>query len=436
MAPDKNATPTKERQGWRDYLRSLGPGLITGASDDDPSGIGTYAQAGARFGYATLWTALLTVPLSITVQYICAKVALVSGFGLAGTLREKFPKAILVPAVLALVIANTINAGVDIGAIGAGLNLIVPGIDGVVFVLPVTLVMLVLLIIGSYRLIDRIFKWLTLALLAYIGSAFFARPELGEVLANTLVPHIEPTPEFLLMLIAILGTTISPYLFFYQSEDEIETQISQGRRTLIQRKGTTRRELRLAGWDVSVGLLFSNLVFYFIVLATGATLHQAGQTSVESAADAAEALKPIAGDAAGVLFALGIIGSGFLAVPILVASASYAVAELFDWKRGLDEEPHRARQFYLVIAASMLAGMAINFLGINPIDALFWTAVMNGFLAPPLLVLIMIVANDKKLMGKRVNGRLTNFIGWTTALLMGGAALGWVALTLLGSGGK
>jgi NRAMP (natural resistance-associated macrophage protein)-like metal ion transporter len=421
---------TKQRNRFRRFLNVLGPGLVTGASDDDPSGIGTYAQAGATFGYATLWTALFTLPMAATVQYICAKVGLVSGRGLAGVLREHFPRAVLCPAIAALVIANTINAGVDIGAIAAGLGLVVP-LPPVVFVVPVTLAILALLVAGSYRLIARTFKWLTLALLAYVASAFFARPDVGDVLVHTFVPTVSADPSYVLMILAILGTTISPYLFFYQAEDEVETEISLGRRSLRQRQGTTPKDLTHASWDVTTGIGFSSVVFYFIVLASGATLHQAGTTDIGTAADAAAALRPVAGDAAGLLFATGIIGSGFLAVPILVASACYAVAETAGWNRGLDEKPHRARRFYVLIAASMFAGMLIDFLGFDPIHALFWTAVLNGLLAPPLLVLIMLVASDRKVMGRWANGTWTNLAGWATAFVMAGAAVVWVALTVL-----
>jgi NRAMP (natural resistance-associated macrophage protein)-like metal ion transporter len=421
----------RERNPVRRFLKILGPGLITGASDDDPSGIGTYAQAGAAIGYAGLWTALLTFPLAAVVQFICAKVGLVTGQGLAGVLRERFPRAVVFPAVFALVIANTINVGVDIGAIAAAVNIIVP-IDPALVIVPVTVLIVVLLVAGSYPLISRVFRWLTLALLAYVGAAFFARPDLGAVVRNTLVPSIRLEPSFLLTVQAILGTTISPYLFFFQAEDEVENQISIGRRTVRHRKGATKRDLVFAGVDVTAGIGFSNVVMYFVILATAATLHTAGTTHIESAVQAAKALQPLAGDAAGLLFAIGIIGSGFLAVPVLASSASYAVAETFGWKRGLDEKPYEAKRFYAVIAASVGVGMLVNFLGINPIDALFWTAVINGFLAPPLLALIMIMANDRALMGRHANNRRTNLVGWGTAALMALAGLAWIVLTLLG----
>lgn len=424
----------REPNPLRRLLLVLGPGLVTGASDDDPSGIGTYAQAGAAFGYAGLWTALFTFPLMATVQYICAKVGLVTGRGLADVLRQRFPRAVVYPAVLTLVVANTINVGVDIGAIGAAMNLLIP-VPAVVFIVPVAVLIVVVLVLGSYELIARVFRWLSLVLFAYLGASILARPDIGAVVTHTLVPTIRGDPQYVLTLVAILGTTISPYLFFYQAEDEVETEIAIGRRTIRERKGASKDELRFAGWDVTAGMLFSNVVMYFIIFGTGATLHEAGTTHIGSAAEAARALEPLAGPASSVLFAVGLIGAGFLAVPVLAASASYAIAETFGWKRGLDEKPHRAKRFYAVIAVSVLVGMTVNFLGINPIDALFWTAVLNGILAPPLLALVMIVANDRALMGTRTNGRWTNVIGWGTAALMSAAVIAWAGLTLTGSGG-
>jgi NRAMP (natural resistance-associated macrophage protein)-like metal ion transporter len=420
------AALTREPGKIKRLLKVLGPGLITGASDDDPSGIGTYVTAGASLGYSTLWTALWSLPLAITIQYICAKIALVSGKGLAGVLRDNYPRKLLYPIIFALVVANTINAGVDIGAIAAAINLIVP-LPITVVVIPITLGILVFQIWGSYHLITRIFKWLTLVLFAYIGAALFARPDVGEILRNTFIPTLRFDKQFLITVVAILGTTISPYLFFWQASQEVEEEVSLGRKFLWQRKGATDDELVYASWDVNIGMFFSNVVMYFIILATGATLFKTGKTNIQSATDAAQALRPIAGDAAGLLLAVGLIGAGILAVPILTGSAAYAVAEAFGWKYGLDQKPRQARQFYGVIAATMLAGMLINFLGINPIAALFWTAVFNGFLAPPMLVILMLISSNKKIMGKRVNSLHSNILGWITALVMTAAA----ALALL-----
>jgi NRAMP (natural resistance-associated macrophage protein)-like metal ion transporter len=410
---------------FKRFLAMLGPGLITGASDDDPSGIGTYTSAGAAFGFATLWTAIVTLPLMIVVQYICAKVGMVSGMGLAGVLRENYSKKLLYPAVLALLIANTINAGTDIGAIAAALNLFIP-LPITALIVPIALIIVVLQVWGSYKLIARIFKWLTLTLFAYIGAAFLAGPRWGEVLKATFIPQISFDGKYLLTLVAILGTTISPYLFFWEASQEVEEEVSMGRRTLAQRKGATYAELKRAAWDTNIGMFFCNMVFYFVILASAVTLHASGKTEIQSATEAAQALKPIAGPAASLLFSLGIIGAGLLAVPVLTGSSAYAVAETFGWNCSLDAKPKDARQFYVVIALSTLVGIAIDFLGINPIRALFWTAVINGLISPPLLVIIMLVSNNKKVMGKRVNNAWTNIMGWLAAAVMFAAAAGMV----------
>ena len=406
------------------FLSILGPGLVTGASDDDPSGIATYAMAGASTGYAPLWLAPATFPLMAAVQFICAKIGLVNGCGIAAVIRKHYSRGLLYPVVIALLVANTINAAADLGAIAAGVNLLVP-IPIAVMIVPIGLGILAVQIWGSYRVIARIFKWLTLSLFAYIGSALFARPDLLAVLKGTLVPHIEFNGTYLALLVAILGTTISPYLFFWQASQEAEEKAALVRKPLW-RKGATDSELRYASWDVNTGMFLSNLVMFFIMLATGATLFLAGRTDIQTAADAAEALRPLAGDGAYVLMALGLIGTGVLAVPILTGSGAYAVAEAFGWEYGLDKKPAQARRFYLVMGASTLVALAINFMGINPVKALFWTAVINGFLAPPLLVVIMLIANNKTVMGKRVNGPALNVLGWLTAALMFAAAVALV----------
>jgi NRAMP (natural resistance-associated macrophage protein)-like metal ion transporter len=415
----------KEKNPIKRFFKMLGPGLITGASDDDPSGIGTYAQSGAALGYAPLWLAWLTFPMMWTIQFICAKIGMVTGMGLAGVLQKHYSRKLLYLVVAGLTIANTINAGVDIGAIAAAINLLLP-IPIVTMVVPIALIILVLQIWGSYRLIAMIFKWLTLALFAYIFSAFFAQPDWYGVLRGTFIQTVSFDSNFLSIVVAVLGTTITPYLFFWQADQEVEEEISMGRRTLQQRTGATKAELKYASLDVAVGMLFSNVVMYFIILATAATLHKAGRTDIQSATEAAEALRPLAGNAAYILLALGLIGAGFLCVPILTGSAAYAIAEALGWKHGLDEKPRRAKLFYGVIAASTLVGMLINFLGINPIKALVSTAVINGFLAPPILVVVMLVANNKAVLGREVNGRLTNLVGWVTTIAMFAAALAFV----------
>ncbi len=428
---DPKATELRaEKNPLKRLGRALGPGLITGASDDDPSGIGTYAQAGAQHGFATLWMTLAMLPMVTAVQYMCAKIGLVTGRGLAGVLREHYPRAVY-PAVIALVIANTLNAGADIGAIAAAINMLVP-IPAIIFVVPVSLGIIGLQVFGSYRLIEKVFKWLTLALLAYIGAALFAKPEVMSVLAGTLIPTIRLEPKYIGILVALLGTTISPYLFFWQASQEVEEQISIGRRHLRQRQGASRFELRYALWDTMAGMLFAEVVAYSIILATGATLFAAGKTDIGSATDAAQALRPLAGDASALLLAVGLIGSGVLAVPVLTGSAAYGVTEAFGWRSGLDRKLTRAPQFYLVIIAATLVGMALNFLGINPITALVLSAVLNGLVAAPLLVLVMLVSNDRAAMGERTNGRLLNVVGWVTTIVMGVAAIGLIVTSIFG----
>ena len=410
----------------KNILDRLGPGLITGASDDDPSGIGTYSQAGAALGFATLWTAIVTLPLMIVVQHICAKIGMCSGRGLAGVLKRYYSKKILYPAVIGLVIANTINAGADIAAIAAAINMFVP-IPIAAMVIPIAIAIVVLQIWGSYRLIMKIFKWLTLSLFAYVIAAFLAKPDWYAVARATFLPQISFTSEYITTIVAILGTTISPYLFFWEASEEVEEEKCEGRSTVFKRKGATDVEIKKEKIDTIVGMLFCNVVFYFVIVSAGATLHATGQTNIQSATEAAQALRPLAGDFATVLFGIGLIGAGLLAIPVLTGSAAYAVAETFGWPSGLDEKPRDAKRFYGVIAASTLVGVLIDFAGINPIKALFWTAVINGVVAPPLLVVVMLVSNNKRVMGARTNGIFTNIIGWIAAAVMFAAAVAMFA---------
>ncbi|MDM7921754.1 MAG: divalent metal cation transporter [Pyrinomonadaceae bacterium] len=421
-----------ERNPLRRFLSRLGPGLITGASDDDPSGIGTYTQAGASLGFATLWTAIITLPLMVVVQHVCAKIGMVAGRGLAGVLHKFYPRWILYPVVAGLLIANTINAGTDIAAIAAAINMFVP-VPIYLMVVPIALGIIALQVWGSYRLITRIFKWLTLSLFAYVAAAFLAQPDWPAVLYATFVPRLEFNADYITTIVAILGTTISPYLFFWEASEEVEEEKSEGRHSISARKGATDAELRQEKIDTVVGMVFCNLVFYFVILAAASTLHQSGQTNIVSATEAAQALTPLAGPLATVLFAVGLIGAGLLAVPVLTGSAAFAVAETFGWPSGLDEKPRHAKKFYAVITASTMFGVLIDFAGINPISALYWTAVINGVIAPPLLVVVMLVANNKRVMGTRTNGKLTNIVGWTAAIVMFAAAfimlLSWIVPT-------
>lgn len=416
------AANPREVSGLKRFLTVLGPGLITGASDDDPSGIGTYAIAGASFGFITLWMALITLPMMSSVQYMCAKIGMVSGRGLGGVLKIHYPPTLVYVTVLGLVIANSMNAGADIGAIAAGINLLVP-IPVWSLIVPISLAVIALQVWGSYRLIANIFKWLTLAVFAYVLSAFFSKPDYAQVLRGTFIPSIPWSRSFLALTVGILGTTISPYMFFWQSNQEVEEEIAAGRKTLHERKGATDAELHYAALDVNLGMLLSNVVMYFIIMSTAATLFKAGKTDIQSAADAAQALRPLAGRAAETLLAIGLIGSGFLAVPILTGSSAYAMAEALGWEHGFDRRPSRAKGFYWLIAISTLIGMLINFVGINPMRALFFTAIVNGFLAPPLLILILKVSNNSTIMGERVNGSVLNIAGWLSFGVMAAASV-------------
>jgi len=419
------------RKSWSNplsrFLGRLGPGLITGASDDDPSGIGSFTQAGAAHGYATLWTALFLLPLMIVVQHISAKIGMVSGRGLASVVKVNYSRWVLYPAVICLVGANTINAGTDILAIAAAINLFIP-VPVLALVLPISVAIVVLQVWGSYRLIVKVFKWLTLALFAYVIAAFLARPDWRAVIGATFVPPISFDADYLMTIVALLGTSISPYLFFWQASEEVEEEkCIVGRRTVAEREGATDKELRDEKIDTVTGMALSQLVMYFVILSAASTLHSTGRTNIGSASQAAEALAPLAGNLASLLFSLGIIGAGLLGVPVLTGAAAYAVAETFDWNEGLDEKPRDAKKFYVVIALSTLVGITVGLIGIDPITALFYTAVINGVVAPPLLVLIMLIANNKKIMGGRVNGIFANVVGWCAAALMFAAAIGMFA---------
>ncbi len=421
----------KKRGGLARFASILGPGIIVGASDDDPSGIATYSVAGAGYGFSTLWTSIIAFPMMTTVQFICAKIGLVTGKGLASVLRDRYPRPVVLVVVGLLAIANTINAGADIGAIAAACNLMLP-VKAIALVLPIGLTLLALQIWGSYKVVAAVFKWLALSLIAYVGAAFFAHPPLRAVLVGTFVPSIHWSNDYLATLVAILGTTISPYMFFWQATQEVEEDIAMGRRYLWQRQGTTDAEVRYTALDINVGMFFSQVVMYAIIVATGATLFGHGIHHIDTAAQAAKALEPIAGRFSTMLFALGLIGTGFLAVPILTASTAYAISEAFGWKRGLTMFPGRAPQFYGVLAASTIVGMQVNLMGISPIAMLFWTAVINGFLAPVLLVFIMLLSNDRRTMGDRKNGPLLNVVGWAATAAMCAAAVAFAVTALRG----
>ncbi|MGI8618607.1 MAG: Nramp family divalent metal transporter [Gemmatimonadaceae bacterium] len=404
----------------RSFGRELGPGLITGAADDDPSGIATYSQAGAAFGYSLLWTSLITLPLMTSVQLMCARIGLVSKQGLAAVLREHYSKYVLWSACALLLFGNTVNIAADLGGMGAAAGL-VTGYKSMLWVPLFTVLIIAFLMFSSYRQMTSILKWLTLALFSYVVAAFLADPDWAQVAKGTFSPHLHWDREYLLTIVAIMGTTISPYLFFWQAAQNVEQHNEAAEPGRPRR--AIERELRTAGRDVGAGMLISNLIMYFIILTTGATLHQTGMTTIDSAADAAWALEPVAGQAASLIFALGIMGTGMLGVPVLAGSAAYAVAEAGEWRRGMNRKPTQARHFYIVIVLAMLIGMGLNFAGINPMRMLFGAAVVNGVLAPPLIVIILLICNNRKVMGEKRNGWLINSGGIAAALLMGAGAI-------------
>jgi NRAMP (natural resistance-associated macrophage protein)-like metal ion transporter len=404
------------------WLRVAGPGVVTGASDDDPSGVGTYAVAGATLGFGTLWMILITLPMMIATQFIAGKVGMVTGKGLTAVMRERYPRGVCYSAICGLAIANTLNAGADIGAIAAAVNLIAP-LPIAALIVPISALIVALQLWGSYRLIAGIFKWIALALFVYVGAAVYAKPHLADLLRGTFVPTVRFDRTFLAVLVALLGTTISPYMWFWQADQEVEELIAIGQRRLWQRRGATDRELTYAAWDVNLGMLFSNMIAYCIIVTTAATLFAHGATRISSASQAAEALRPFLGPTAPLLFALGLIGAGFLAVPILTGSTAYALAQVFGWRYGLHRTPRGAKAFYAAIVAATLIGMLVNFAGVNPIDALFWAAIINGVITPPLLILLMLIANNRAVMGKRANGPALNALGWATAAVMSAAVI-------------
>lgn len=411
-------------------FRALGLGLITGAADDDPSAIGTYASAGAKFGPSILWTAPITFPMMFAVVYLSAKLGQTTGRGLFHVIRDFYPRWILYPALIGVLIGNTIEAAADIGGMAASINLFVP-VPVPWIAVAVALAILSLQIWGSYILIRNIFRWLALVLFAYVGSALLAKPDPWAIITGTLVPKIQFSTEFLSILVAIIGTSLSAYLYTWQSNEEVEEEIAMGRTRLSQRQGATDAELRQSRWDILIGMFFSNLIMYFIILSTGATLYQAGQTDISTAAQAAEALRPLAGDAAGILFSLGVIGVGFLAVPVMTTGAAYDLAQVMGWRCSLHARPSEAKQFYIAIAGFTLVAVVMNFLGFNPMKALVWSGIVQGFSTPPLLLLIMLMTNNRRIMGDKVNSRSINILGWITTITVFAATAGLVITWIL-----
>lgn len=418
--PQKSHQPRRARVG-----RAIGLGIVTGAADDDCSAIGTYASAGATFGPSFLWTAPVTFPMMFAVVYLSAKLGQVTGKGLFHVIRERYPRWILWPALVGVLLGNTIEAAADLGGMAAALNMFIP-VPVPLLVVAVAAAVLALQIWGSYRLIRNIFRWLALVLFAYVGAAILARPNIGEVLRGTLVPTVHFSREFLSLLVAVIGTTLSAYLYTWQSNMEVEEKIAKGAVTAEEREGASSAELRESRRDIVVGMLFSNVIMYFIILATGATLHKAGEHDISTATQAAEALRPIAGDAAGILFAIGIIAVGFLAVPIMTTGAAYDLCQVLGWRATLHAKPRDGKLFYVVMATFTVLAVGLNFLGFNPMKALVYSGIVQGFSTPPLLLLILLMTNRRDIMGERVNRLPMNILGWTTVTATFACTLGLV----------
>jgi NRAMP (natural resistance-associated macrophage protein)-like metal ion transporter len=407
----------------RRFFSELGPGVIAGAADDDPSGIATYSSAGAALGTSLLWTALITWPLMAAVQFMCARIGMVTGRGLAGAFHHKLPRSLIAIAACALFIANTINVGADLSGMADAAQMFT-GINSHYLVFIFGIAIAFATIQFRYHQIATILKWLALVLFAYVITALIVGPNWKSILHDTFIPSLPHGHQGWQTLVAILGTTISPYLFFWQASQEVEEEKAAGRRMLARRQGTTRRELEVREIDVGVGTFFSNIVMYFIILTTALTLHRQGLTNIETSKEAAEALRPLAGNFAAALFTFGVLGVGFLAIPTLTGSAAYAFAETFGWHQGLDRKLKTARGFYTVVIVSTLVGIGLDWAKVNPVRALFWTAVINGLLAPFLLIAVLLVATDRKIMKGQPSSSLAVTCVAIATLLMFAAAIG------------
>jgi len=418
------AVPKDSVQKAKDYWHMLGPGLTTGASDDDPSGIATYSQTGAQYGFGMLWLSLWTFPLMSVVQEMCARIGLVTGRGLAGNIRVHYSQRALRFCTLLLFAANAFNIGADLGAMAKGVQLLNPHLNFSLLVVGFTVLSLSLQIFTPYVRYAKYLKWLALVLLSYVASSLLAHIHWGAALHDTLIPHITPNKETLLLVCAILGTTISPYLFFWQTSQEVEEQILQGKTTLRERQSATSpNDVKSMRIDVWSGMLLSNLVMFFIIAACGGVLFPHGITHIATAAQAAEALRPFAGNATSFLFAIGIIGTGLLAIPVLAGSSSYAIAESLRWREGLYRRLNQAYAFYGIIIVSMLVGLGLNFVGLDPIKALIYSAIANGLVAPFILFFIVKISSNKHVMGHWKNRPFTTLIGWVTTAIMAAAGI-------------
>ncbi len=417
---------TKQSKLMR-FWKLLGPGLVTGSSDDDPSGIATYSQAGAQYGLATLWTALITFPLMAAIQEMCARIGLVTSQGLTGTLKKNYPKAVLYLMVLFSFPAIVMNIGADIAGMGAVANLLFPSIHANYFSVGFTVLLLVLIIYLPYQQFAKILKYLCLVLLVYLIVPFLYKQDWADLLRGALIPTLTFNESFLAILVAILGTTISPYLFFWQATMVAEEMKHRKKHLFINKK--IMHDMKQ---DVDVGMLFSNIVMFFIILTSGTVLYNAGIYHIDTVEEAAQSLKPLAGDFAYLLFAIGVIGTGLLAIPVLSGSLSYIVTETFGWEQGLDKKFHEAKAFYLVIAFALILGLLINYIGLSPIKALIYSAILYGLTAPVLIAIILHISNNKKIMGEYVNGKWSNILGFLTLILMTAAGVAMIYFQVKG----
>ena len=409
--------------GIRAFWKSLGPGIVTGAADDDPSGIATYSIAGAQYGTSFLWTALFTWPLMIAVQTMCARIGMVTGQGIAGALRHKFPRPVLLTAAVALFVANTINVGADLTGMADAAELLT-GVDSHIWVVVLGVGIAVATIRLRYAVLAKGLKWLALSLLTYVVTALYVGPDWSLVAHDTFVPSMPKLGGAWSTLVAILGTTISPYLFFWQASQEVEEEKAKGRRRIADRVGAHPYEITTRKIDIAAGTFFSNAAMFFIILATALTLHRAGITKLETSREVAQALTPLAGRFASLLYTVGLLGTGALAIPTLAGAGAYAFAEVFRWRQGMDEPYHRAPGFYATFICSVAIGVGLDFAGVNPVSALYWTAVINGVLAPFLLVGILIAASDGQLMHGQPSSLLGRVVVGITAMVMFAAAIG------------
>ncbi|OGD95346.1 iron transporter [Candidatus Curtissbacteria bacterium RIFCSPHIGHO2_12_FULL_38_9b] len=415
----------------RKYLKKIGPGIITGASDDDPSGIATYSIAGASQGYSLLWSSLLTFPLMVAIQEMCARIGVVTEKGLAGNIREHYKsKLFLYSLAFLIIIANTLNIGADLSGMAASIQLIIP-IDVKLIAIVITILIILLMVFFPYKFIAANLKWLTFALFAYIASALVVKQDWIQIIYNTLVPNFKFDRNSITLIIAILGTTISPYLFFWQTSAEVE-EIKEKEQIMHKKIIVTKHELKQIREEVSIGMFLSNLVMFAIIATSASTLYKFGIRDIFTADQAAKALEPIAGKASSYLFTLGIVGTGLLAIPVLAGSAAYAVSEIFQWREGLSKSFRQAKSFYAVIIASTLVGFLMIFANINPFKALFYTAVIYGLISPILIFIILILANNKKIMGKYTNTLATNTLGIIALLIMSIASAFFIFFTIKG----